>query len=104
MCGLFQSNMYLPITEMEVEHGYTDIYLQRSFRLQNIPYEWVWEIKYVKKEDAKSRKSTVLKEKREEAHTQLQKYRSSYFFAGRTDVRFLSVIFIGKDKYEIEEI
>jgi hypothetical protein len=79
-----------------------DVYLQRSFRLQNIPYEWVWEIKYVNKEDAKRKKSAILKAKREKAHTQLQKYRSSYLFAGRTDVRYLSVIFIGKDKYEIE--
>jgi hypothetical protein len=102
--GLFQSNIYLPITEMEVEGGYIDIYLQRSYLLPDIPYEWVWEIKYVKKEDAKSKKSAVLKEKREEVRTQLQSYRSSALFAGRSDVRFLSVIFIGKDKYEIEEV
>ncbi|MDR0602734.1 MAG: ATP-binding protein, partial [Bacteroidales bacterium] len=104
MCGLFQSNMYLPITEMEVEQGYMDIYLQRSSRFPNIPYEWVWEIKYVKKGEAKPWKNTVLKRKREKARTQLQKYRSSYLFEGRTDVKFLSVIFIGKDKYEIEEM
>jgi hypothetical protein len=102
--GLFQSNIYLPITEIEVEHGYIDIYLQRSFHLPDIPCEWVWEIKYVKKEDAKSEESAVLEEKREEARNQLQKYRSLYFFTDRTDVRYLSVIFIGKDKYEIEEI
>jgi hypothetical protein len=102
--SLFQSNIYLPVSEIEVEHGYVDIYLQRSFHFPDIPYEWVWEVKYVKKEDAKSKKSAVLKETREEARTQLQKYRNSYFFAGRTDVRYLSVIFIGKDKYEIEEI
>ncbi|MDR0603012.1 MAG: ATP-binding protein, partial [Bacteroidales bacterium] len=102
--GLFQSNMYLPITEIEVEHGYVDIYMQRHFNLPDIPYEWVWEVKYVKKEDAKSKKNAVLKKTREKSYTQLQKYRNSYFFAGRTDVRYLSVIFIGKDKYEIEEI
>jgi hypothetical protein len=100
--GLFQSNIYIPITEMEVEGGYMDIYLQRSFRLPDIPYEWVWEIKYVKKEDAKSKKSAALKEKREKARTQLKSYRSSALFADRNDIRFLSVIFIGKDKYEIE--
>jgi hypothetical protein len=76
--------------------------MQRRHPVSEIPYEWVWEIKYVKKEDAKSKKSTVLKEKREEARSQLQKYRASYFFAGRTDVKYLSVIFIGKDKYEME--
>jgi hypothetical protein len=96
--------MYLPITEMEVEHGYMDIYLQRTSRFPNIPNEWVWEVKYVKKGDAEHKKSDVLQAKREEARTQLQKYRASHLFAGRSDVRFLSVIFIGKDRYEMEEI
>jgi hypothetical protein len=101
--SLFQSNLYVTITELEVEEGYTDIYMQRSHLRPEIPYEWVWEIKYLKKEDADSKKN-VLEEKREEARIQLKKYRDSYQFAGRTDIRYLSLIFIGKDRYEMEEI
>jgi hypothetical protein len=100
--GLFQSNIYVTLTELEVTQGYTDIYMHRSHLLPDIPYEWVWEIKYVKKEEAG--KKNVLKEKQEEARVQLKKYRDSSLFAGRTDVRFLSVIFIGKDRYEMEEL
>ncbi|MDR1098638.1 MAG: PD-(D/E)XK nuclease domain-containing protein, partial [Tannerella sp.] len=69
--------------------------------IPDIPYEWVWEIKYVKKKDASR---SVLKTKREEARIQLKKYRGSRLFAARTDVRYLSLIFIGKDRYEMEEI
>ncbi|MDR2286162.1 MAG: PD-(D/E)XK nuclease domain-containing protein, partial [Prevotellaceae bacterium] len=54
--NLFQSNLYITITELEIEQGYVDIYMQRSHLLPNIPYEWVWEIKYVKKEDADDEK------------------------------------------------
>jgi hypothetical protein len=99
--GLFQSNTYLTISELEVSQGYTDIYMRRSHLLPEIPYEWVWEIKYLKKKDATE---SVLKEKREQARVQLKKYRDSSMFAGRTDVRYLSLIFIGKDTYEMEEI
>jgi hypothetical protein len=74
--------------------------MRRSHLLPEIPYEWVWEIKYIKKEDATE---SVLKEKREQARVQLKKYRDSPMFAGRTDIRYLSLIFIGKDRYEIEE-
>jgi hypothetical protein len=102
--SLFQSNLYVTITELEVELGYVDIYMQRSHLLPDIPYEWVWEIKYVKKEDADNEKRNILDEKRKEACVQLGKYRNSAMFVGRNDVRYLSVIFIGKDKYEIEEI
>jgi hypothetical protein len=91
--GLFQSKLYIPITEMEVSRGYTDIYLQRSHDRPEIPYEWVWEIKYIKKEDA----DKVLDEKRDEVRIQLRKYRDSHLIADRTDVRYLSLIFIGKD-------
>ncbi|MDR1223505.1 MAG: hypothetical protein LBL07_11600 [Tannerella sp.] len=41
---------------------------------------------------------------REQSRIQLKKYRDSYWFADRTDVRYLSLIFIGKDRYEIEEV
>jgi hypothetical protein len=102
--GLFQSKLYLSISELEVTQGYTDIYLRRSHLLPDIPYEWVWEIKYVKKSEVAGKKKGELKTKQEESRTQLKKYRNSHQFAGRKDVRYLSLIFIGKDKYEIEEI
>jgi hypothetical protein len=105
--GLFQSKLYVPTTEKEVENGYIDIYLQRSPLLPDVKYEWVWELKYIKKGNAEniagSRQSAILQEKWEEARVQLDKYRQSSLFAGRTDVRFASILFIGKDKFEIEE-
>jgi hypothetical protein len=76
--------------------------MQRSHLQPDIPYEWVWEIKYVKKGDANN--DNILQEKRNEARTQLTKYRNSSMFADRTDVRYLSLIFIGKDRYEMEEM
>ncbi|GAP71795.1 hypothetical protein SAMD00024442_18_39 [Candidatus Symbiothrix dinenymphae] len=100
--GLLQSKLYLPITEMEVSKGYTDIWLKRSHLFPEIPYEWVWELKYIKKEDATN--EAILQEKRDEASAQLSNYRNSHLFAGRSDVRYLSAIFIGKDKYEIKEL
>jgi hypothetical protein len=57
-------------------------------------------LKYIKVGDAKKSVSAARKESR----AQLQKYRDSHLFAGRTDVRYLSIIFIGKDKYEMEEL
>ncbi|GHT54108.1 hypothetical protein AGMMS49982_18260 [Bacteroidia bacterium] len=96
--GLFQSKLYVPLTEKEVENGYIDIFLQRSPRLPDIKYEWVWELKYLKKGDRKALHSA-----RNDARAQLEKYRKSHEFAGRADMRFASIIFIGKDKFEIEE-
>jgi hypothetical protein len=99
--SLFQSNLYVTITELEVKHGYTDIYMQRSHLYPDVPYEWVWEIKYIAKQDATD---NVLETKRKETRVQLEKYRDSAMFADRPDIRYLSAIFIGKNKYEIEEI
>jgi hypothetical protein len=74
--------------------------MQRSHLQPDISYKWVWEIKYVKKEDANN--NNVMQEKRNEARNQLTKYRNSSMFADRTDIRYLSLIFIGKDRYEME--
>jgi hypothetical protein len=50
--GLFQSNLYIPIHETEVDDDYIDLYLYRSQLFPDVKYEWVWEIKYLKKENA----------------------------------------------------
>jgi hypothetical protein len=100
--GLFQSKLYVPSTEKEVENGYIDIFLQRSPLLPDVKYEWVWELKYIKKSDEDN--DEALQSKREEACVQLNKYRESSLFSDRIDVRFASILFIGKDKYEINEV
>jgi hypothetical protein len=96
--GLFQSNLYVPVTEMEVENGYVDIFLHRNPALPDIKYEWIWEVKYIKKES-----ESELKDKRQEALAQLEKYSRANRFANRADVKFASLIFTGKDRYEITE-
>jgi hypothetical protein len=99
--NLFYNSYYIPLSETEVTFGYTDVDLQRSRIYPDIPNEWVLEIKYVKKSDEKN--EAVLQSKRDEAHKQLNRYRNSHLFKDRTDVRYLTIIFIGKDKTEIVE-
>jgi hypothetical protein len=100
--NLFYNSYYIPLSETEVTYGYTDIYLQRSRIYPDIPNEWILEIKYVKKSDEKN--AAVLQSKRDKAREQLERYRHSHLFKDRTDVRYLIIIFIGKDKTEITEI
>jgi hypothetical protein len=94
--GLFQSNLYIPLSEKEVEDGYIDIYLKRSPLLPDIQYEWLWEIKYLKKSDIQT-----LPAVREEACKQLKRYLSNKEMTGRNDLKSAAILFIGKDKYEI---
>jgi len=98
----FTSNYYFPISEMENSGGYTDIYLKRSHLHPGSISEWVWEVKYVKQSDSKKKK--LIEEKKKEAVEQLQRYKNSNLFKDRTDVRFVAVVFIGKDGYVVEEV
>jgi hypothetical protein len=96
--GLFRSRLYIPSSEKEVEHGYIDIFLQRSPLVPDVPYEWVWELKYLKQvELTEERVSAAL----EAARVQLARYRASALFAGRNDVKFAALLFMGKDRYQI---
>jgi hypothetical protein len=99
---LFQSNYYFPISEMENNGGYSDIYLKRGNRFPDTDYEWVWEVKYIKEKDMGN--STLISAKKAEALTQIKRYKESAMFKDRTDVRYLTVMFLGGAQFEIEEI
>jgi len=45
---LFQSLVYIPVSEIETNNGYIDIYLRRSPLLPEVKYEWIFELKYFK--------------------------------------------------------
>jgi hypothetical protein len=99
---LFQTSYYLPISENENSGGYTDIYLKRGNRHNNIVSEWVWEIKYIPEKDI--RKKAIVSQKKKDALEQLRRYKTSAEFINRTDVRYLSVVFYGGKKYEVVEV
>ncbi|HHW58021.1 MAG TPA: AAA family ATPase [Clostridia bacterium] len=96
---LVNSKAYRPISERETEGGYIDIYLERDIRIPDIKYEWLIELKYVKK----SEKDKVDKIK-EEGIKQLKRYRESKGLKERKDVKQALIIFIGKDEYQIIEV
>ena len=90
------------IEQLENSEGYTDIYLRRSHLHPGSISEWVWEIKYIKQKDAK--KKNLIETAKKEAKEQLQRYKNSNLFKDRTDVRYLSVVFVGKKDCMIEEV
>jgi len=98
---LFQSNLYLPISELENSEGYCDIYLQKK-TIYPANYEWIWELKYIKTADSENQ--ALIAEKKQESISQLQRYRNSNLFKERKDVRYLSTVFVGKKDCLIEEI
>jgi hypothetical protein len=62
----------------------------------------LWEIKYIKQEDVEN--ENLIEEKKTEARTQIQRYKSSNRFEKKTDIRYLTIIFVGKRNYYIEEM
>jgi hypothetical protein len=99
---LFQTNVYLPVSEPENSKGYADIYLQRrSYLYPGILTDWIIELKYVSQTGAKDK--SLIETKKAEAKEQLLRYKSSNIFKDRTDIRYLAAVFIGKTDYWIEE-
>ena len=100
---LYQTNLYLPISELENSQGYSDIYLQRrDYLYPGIKIDWILELKYVKQTDAEN--ESLISAKKNKAIEQLQRYKSSNLFKDRTDVRYLAVVFVGKKSYWVEEV
>jgi hypothetical protein len=93
---LFQSRIYIPMSEYEATPGYTDIYLQRNPNLPQLKYEWVLELKYCKAGEEKD-----VPRKREEGLAQLHQYLHSHRLAGRPDIKAAVIVFTGKNLFEI---
>jgi hypothetical protein len=86
---------------MENSSGYTDIYLKRGHLHPDSLFEWVWELKYIKQKDADA---NAIDSAHKNSKAQLLTYKTSNLFKDRIDVRFLSVVFVGKREYYVEEI
>ena len=95
---LTTSNLYRPISEREVENGYIDIYLEKDIRMPEVNYEWIIELKYLKKSERNR-----LEEVKMEGLKQLKGYVDSREFKDRKNVKHAFIVFIGKDEYEVVE-
>jgi hypothetical protein len=98
LCCSLQNNVYVPLSEVEVGTGYIDVFLHRGPQSQ-AKFEWVWELKYIKDKDA-----NMLPARKQDAINQLNKYRQADLFKDKTDVKYAAVVFVGKDKYEVQEV
>ncbi|AZO93465.1 AAA family ATPase [Halocella sp. SP3-1] len=93
---LVDSKAYKPYSETEVENGYIDIYLERDIRMPDVKYEWIIELKYLKKSERD--KLAVVKR---EGLKQLERYAASRKFKDKDNIKQALLIFIGKDEYEL---
>jgi hypothetical protein len=94
---LFQSRVYIPVSEPETSNGYVDLYLRRSPLVPEVKYEWIFELKYFKA----SEKSLAVH--RRDAQNQLLNYSGSHILKDQKDLKRAVILFIGKNKYELFE-
>jgi len=94
---LFQSRIYVPVSETETDSGYIDIYLRRSPLVPEVKYEWMFEFKYLKA----SEKS--LSVHRLKAQEQLHNYSLSSQLKDSKNLKRAVILFVGKNKYELIE-
>jgi len=96
-------DLYIPISEIEVNTGYADIILMVDPRNPDVPYSYITELKYIKKQDATSQ---LIQAKIEEASVQVKKYRADKKITRlmkNTDIKTAVFIFIGADEVRIVE-
>ncbi|MFW5972316.1 MAG: AAA family ATPase [Bacillota bacterium] len=96
---IVDSRVYKPYSEQEVENGYMDIFLERDPRIPDVEYEWIVELKYLKKSE-----ENKLEEVKEKGLEQLERYAGSSKFDGKYKLKKALLVFIGKDKYEVVEV
>jgi hypothetical protein len=98
-CYLNLTNIYRPVSERETDKGYLDIYLEKDFRVPDVRYEWLIELKYVKESDRRQ-----LEDVKREGLKQLERYASSRNLMGNPSVRRILLLFVGKDEIIAEDL
>ncbi|MGV8147021.1 MAG: AAA family ATPase [Alkaliphilus sp.] len=93
------SNVFRPRSEQEIENGYIDIYLEKDIRTPEAKYEWLIELKYLKKSESKQ-----IEKAKEEGLKQLKRYASSIEFEGKKNLKKALIIFSGKSNYVFVEV
>ncbi|MDR1720602.1 MAG: ATP-binding protein, partial [Dysgonamonadaceae bacterium] len=94
---LFQSGLYIPMSEYETVPGRADIFLQRNPAIPVAKFEWLFEIKYSKVSDSDKDKADIHKLGLE----QLAAYCNAKRMQGRPNLKAALLHFTGKDEYEI---
>ncbi|MDR0611215.1 MAG: ATP-binding protein [Planctomycetaceae bacterium] len=94
---LLLNDIYIPMSEYETVPGRADIFLQRNPNIPQVQYEWILELKYCKT----GAKETEIAQKRKKGLEQLNQYAHSQRLKDRPNLKFVLIIFIGKNKYEI---
>jgi hypothetical protein len=98
------SPVYIPVSEREVETGYIDIYLERDMRTPDVKYEWILELKYIKKSESQRPDfAQYIAKIKAEGLEQMERYKKSRRLEAKKNLKQALLIFIGKDKYEIVE-
>jgi hypothetical protein len=95
------SPLYRLESEQENTGGYIDLFPGRDIRFPEVPYQWLWELKYLKE----SQRHLLEKTKTTGLH-QLSACGKDTRFSGREDIKKALLIFVGKKNcyvYEGEE-
>ncbi len=99
---LTMTNLYRPVSEREEEGKYTDILLEKDFRVQGNLHEWLLELKYVKTGGRGSLDKKVAEAKREGLE-QLGRYSESRGLAGKPVLKQAVLVLVGRDEVRVEE-
>lgn len=94
---------YMLIPEYELSKGYSDLYFQPNPRLTDMPYAYLLEVKYLKRDEPDNR-IAVLKA---DARAQLLNYASDETVVstlGNAKLRLITVVFRGWELVDMEEV
>lgn len=95
---------YITLPEYETDYGFSDFYLQPDLAsLPDLPYSYVIEIKYAKRDSD----DAVLEKLLEDARAQLERYAAGAMVQrtkGNTQLRKIAVIYKGWELVRAEEV
>jgi hypothetical protein len=91
-------------SEYETNRGYVDIYWEKTVRFPDVPFQFIFEFKYISKSKLKENDSDWYKNFTEEAKNQLLAYKQTPYFQQFTDLKAYLIIYAGEKSNLVMEV
>jgi hypothetical protein len=101
---LSSSNALFFHSEYETNRGFVDIFWEKSVRFTDVPYQFIFEFKYISKSKRNEMSQEAYQKFIDEAKNQLISYKETPYFQDLDDLKAYLIVYVGETSDTVMEV
>ena len=91
-------------SEYETSRGFVDIYWEKTVRFPDVPYQFIFEFKYISKTERNAKSEEAYQKYLQAAENQLLGYKQTPYFEQFTDLKAYLIVYVGETADFVKEV